>query len=465
MKTSILIFIAGLILGIAGTLVTRQTSPSSQNSAEEKENGSPARTRATDRTDSGTVRHRRAVRMRQKRSANGGSSSARDDLTVFLTSLSDIDDEEELNVMELIRGASLLTRLREDEALDLLQFLAEPQEDDSKGMIVDFREVASVVIFCRLCELNGPAAMQLASTQLEDENNDTFEEECLTMGMNSWVAADPDGARQWFEGLVGEVDELASNTGDVDDVELKGMAALLEEDEFRAAYFNGMAKHDPEGLEKRIAEYENEEIREAMHDDLMNSLVRNEESVEGLRALLDKTSESSEARYDAVAKLSGKDPDSAAKWVESQPSSSGRDREVNTVGPTLMSEDEDAGIQWYMKQEMHDSNGKSGRLSNIVEQLAGDDLEKADEWLAQQVDGLNRDSAEKAIARRFSNAKQWSESMTWIADIQNEDMRDQSLKQMFRQGWDRKTKALSPKIMQAADAAGFDDEANAYRPD
>jgi hypothetical protein len=69
-----------------------------------------------------------------------------------------------------------------------------------------------------------------------------------------------------------------------------------------------------------------------------------------------------------------------------------------------MKQDEDAGIQWYLKQDLHNAHGNSSRLTSIACHLADHDLNKAGEWLAQQPDNITRELAEAAEAACLGEA-------------------------------------------------------------
>ena len=463
MKTSVLIFLTGLVLGIAGTLSIRRDSHATTDPTSPSHTaGMPARTRA-DRSGQPSERGGRSDRRKKSKSTatTHSSNGARDDLESFLSAIRQVEDEELLDVMSVVRSAALLTRLREDEALDLLQLLSRPVEDGDSSDDEEFRLVAGIIVFCRLCELNGPQAMRLGA-KIDDDTWKIGSDELLTMGMNSWVAADPEGARMWFEGLLGEADKTLALDEDVD---LEGMAALLEEDAFRAAYINGMAKHDPEGIEQRMAALQHNDIREAMQNDLMQSLVRNEESVEGLQALLEKSGNTPDARLVAVEKLCTKDPRAATQWVESQAAGQDRDQQIGQVASVLMKKNEATGIEWYMNQEMAGEGQRSNRYDRIVSHLANDDVQKASEWLGQQTDDITRDSAEESIAVRLAYRKNWQESIRWVASIHNDDTRKRGLNNVLGNGWDPSEGALRPEVLEAADAAGLGEAARDYRPD
>jgi hypothetical protein len=293
----------------------------------------------------------------------------------------------------------------------------------------------------------------------EQWKNDS--DELVAMGMNSWVAADPQGAQQWFEGLLGDADKLALAGLEED---MTGSMALLGDDEIRQAYFNGMAKHDAKGLEQRMGQFQHEDVRSTMESEVLEALVRQEHSKAGLIALLDRSGDGAfDAREEALKKLGKQDPRSAAKWVEDQPVSDARDNHVTQVAMDFMTKDPDAGVDWYMKQELHDESREGDRTSHVVGRLAQVDYGKAVSWLEEQPDGPARDSAEAKLAHSAAGRKNWADSMTWIAGIENDGARKQTLDRVLRRGWDSQDKALRPEVLEAAEAAGFGEAAQGYK--
>lgn len=449
MKTSVLLFLAGIALGVMGMMVFQPTTDSenpSHSSSEGTAAGVPVRL-------SMLTREAKLRRKSQKR--NYDSRDVREILEELITSISTLEDESQLDVMHLIRQASILTKLNESEAIELLQFIAEPPQNDPFGANGTIRPLFSAIVFARLCELNGPEAMSLASEGLVDS-------EFVAMGMNSWVAADPDGARRWFEGLAKEADSTILREGDM--AEPTELPELLENEELRQAYFNGMAKQNPEGLEERINQFETDKVRDVMLTDLRISLVAQETQPEGLLEILHKSTDLDEVRLSAVKKLTELDTEKAANWVESQAPSSARDHEVTLVARELMEENADAGITWYLSQNMHGSDRNDDRMSRIVQQLARQDVSEASQWVESQPDNASRDHAEMSLASTFANQKEWNASMTWLASVTNQEKQAASLDQVLQRGWDKKEGQLKPEVLTAAQAAGFGEQAGNYQP-
>ncbi|MEP4077486.1 hypothetical protein [Haloferula sp.] len=453
MKISVLLFLVGLALGVAGMLVIRPAA------SEEKRSGNARDHHADDSSGhrlSPPTRETKSSRRSARRRAD--RSDPRTSLEELLTTLSTIGDESQLDMMLLIRHASMLTRLNESEAIDLLQHLAQPVADDDFGEREEFNEIASAIIFTRLCELNGPEAMRMASA---GELMEGLDEDVTVWGMNSWIAADPEGAQRWYEGIMKDADAFILK-GD-ENATPPAMMMVIDNDETRRAYFNGMAKHDPEALEESINQFESDDVRNAMRADLMISLVGQETQAEGLVDILNKSTEHNEARGLAIEKLSELDPDQAVAWIETQPAGKSRDNEINTVASTLMDRDSESGIDWYMSQQMHDPEREKDRLSRITYHLARDDSTVAAQWVEQQPDNATRDHAELAMAWTYANQKDWDSSMAWVAGVENQSSRDDTLNKIFERGWNREEGALQPEILSAAEAAGFGDAAGAYK--
>ena len=462
MKTGLLLFCGGLILGLAGGLLLRPGDGENPN-AENETAGGHGRGRWTAPAAGSPSKSTRTHRARTGRtgSPRSGSGNLTTDFLAFMGSLSDVDDLEDLNMVEFVRQASALTYLSEGQAHDLLVALTKPPEEGEEHDQGDLRQIASALVFARLCEVNGPEAMRMAAAgELGDQwKNDR--DELVAMGMNSWVAADPQGAQQWFEGLLGETDKLALAGLEED---MTGSMALLGDDEIRQAYFNGMAKHDAKGLEQRMGQFQHEEVRSTMEGEVLEALVRQEHSKAGLIALLDRSGDGAfDAREEALKKLGKQDPRSAAKWVEDQPVSNARDNHVTQVAMDFMTKDPDAGVDWYMKQELHDESREGDRTSHVVGRLVQVDYGKAVNWLEDQPDGPARDSAEVKLAHSAAGQQNWGDSMAWIAGIESEGTRRQALDRVLRRGWDSQDKALRPEVLEAAEAAGLGEAAQGYK--
>lgn len=461
-----LLFLAGLVLGfvIGGRLASVPVSDAAREAmAAGQEAAEGAVAAPQERAEAGPTKFWRRGGGRRHRGPAGRLSSgdAREDLEVLLGTFREIDDAAEVDPMELIRRFSLLSMLREEEAVDLLAHLSDKARDgeDEDEMLV----IAGAVVFARLCELNGPRAMQLlADGGFGELARGSELEELAAMGMNSWVASDPEGARMWFEGLVGEMDGLAAGGGTEED--MTGMMKLLENDELRKAYFDGMVELDPFGLEERVAGLEHDEVREAMADELMESLVDRAGSVAELRGLLERDLAEGEGRLGAVTRMAELDPGAAAGWVGDQPASELRDREVATVAQRLMNEDLDGGIDWYLGQRLVSGEAEDARMSTVVHRLAGADIERAASWVLRQPDGPRRDHAEVAMAWQGVNRGDWTAGMEWLAEVSAADTRDAALREMFRRGWDQDAGALRPEVAAAAEGAGLGPQAASYQP-
>ena len=457
MNSGLWIFPGGVALGLVAGLLVGQAGSENPDPGEPGEVAeAPVRIRPED----DELRGRRGPHRHPRRHPilRLSSGDPRADLEELLTTLSTLKNEDELNITDLIRRASLLTMLREDEALDVLGMLA--GRAGETGRSDDFVELASAVVFARLCELNGPGAMDLLYDARYAPLWENDREELAAIGMNSWVAADPEGARLWFDGALDQVEKW--QPGDPEAAPSTALR-LLQSDDFRAASMNGLASQDPLAMEERLAAIPDKHAREELQDDLYRSLVRNESSTEGLTALLDRCADLPEARREAVAKLDSIDPHAAAAWVEKQEVDPLRDNDVTGVADALMKQDLDAGIDWYMSQEFSDPARHSDRMSRIVSRLANEDPERAAAWLVQQPDNATRDPAEVSMAWSAMNRRDWSDSLEWLSRVSSEKLRQDNLNTVLARGWDREQKALRPEVVAAAEAAGFGEQAREYR--
>ncbi len=118
-----------------------------------------------------------------------------------------------------------------------------------------------------------------------------------------------------------------------------------------------------------------------------------------------------------------------------------------------------------MKQELQAPrpNRELGS-STITNELSKDDPEIAAEWIQKQPDNAIRDKAEIAMARVSAGHDNWSQSMSWIAGVENETARIDALDYIFAIGWDSEAKQLRPEVLAAAKAAGFEERAATFPP-
>jgi hypothetical protein len=459
MKPGIPLFLLGLVSGGACTLALipagKSSGPEALVSKETSVNGN-----SPDSANSLAERDPRS-RAQSREPIRKTRASAQIDLKNILTWFSNFDDEAQMDPMFLIRQASQLTMLNQREAVDLLKLLVQPDPDDPEGNFEESRQAVTAILFARLCELNGPEAMRLVAN---DPAFEDFQEEFLAMGMNSWVAANPEGARSWFEGLVGEGEAmmLKSPAGDF---EPTGLLKLLDEhQELGQAYIYSMTKTSPEVLEKWIEGIKSEEIRDSMREELMSAFVQGESESNGLIDLLNKSTDYNSVRISAIEKLTKINLTQAKEWLEKQPAGSTRDYEISTVANELIKKDSKAGIEWYMKQELQAPDQIANRLTTITNELSNEDPDIAAEWIQKQPDNAIRDKAEIAMANVTASHDNWSQSMSWIAGVENEEAQLDALDDILGTGWDRETKQLRPEVLAAAKAAGFEERAAAFRP-
>ncbi|MEM1084233.1 MAG: hypothetical protein AAGI48_08925 [Verrucomicrobiota bacterium] len=456
MKSGILLFSAGLALGIAAALII---TPSSDTSPNPVTGETPSATTGKSHSgrehgDSKTRRHLNKAGRKAGRAGRGG-----DPMEELLLTLGSIEDEEQLDPMLIIRQAMRLTRTGEAETIDILNRLSQPLPNPIRDE-QQFRSIITVIAFSRLCELNGPEAMNMIA---DGAFGDEMKDELAAIGMNSWVAADPEGAQRWFEGILGEADTLLVEKRD--GIEPPEMLSLLDNEDLRKAYFNGMAKHDPEAIEERIQQFESADVRDAMREDLTASLIAHEHTADGLLMILEKSTDLHDSRVSAVEKLAEIDLDSAAEWVASQPPDKARDHEVTTVGMKLMEDDLENGSKWFMSQEIQDPEMAKARMSRIAYRFANEGLDRAVDWVNRQPDSPIRDHAEVAVAWMHAKQDDWPTTMTWLADVSDRQTRENTLNQMFERNWDKSEQQLDPELLSAAEAAGFGKAAQNYTPD
>lgn len=398
--------------------------------------------------DSEALPGKSGVRQSGRRSA--GSPSARlssgdpvKDVRDLIASLEGLRFESQLNPMEMIRRIHLLTQLGEGEVLDVLADLSKAGDGTGDEQ---FRMIAGLIALTRLAELNGPEAMRLIHPG-SDSMWEGLGGDAGVMVMNSWVEADPDGAKRWFEDGMKQLDQ-----GEMKD--------LMENDDFRQAYYDGMAKHDAAALSREADEESDPDKR----DEVLVALVRNAKDPAEMVGLLDRCAGASDARAEAIEKLSKADPLAAAAWVERQEADEARDGDVATVASMMMERDSEKGIQWYLAQELSDGQRAGSRLSRIVDHLAAEDLEKAAEWVDSRPDDDVRDAAEISMARH-SMRRDADEGMGWLARVGDSTSRDSALHDILRNEWDYTEGRLRDGLIEAAEKAGLGDAARNFKPE
>ena len=399
------------------------------------------------------LREDRAIRKRRK--GPGVGELTREALIQSFSGLAN----EEANLMELARSCGMITTMGESEARDLLLALARPQEGDAEDAD-EMRGIISAIVFTRLCELNGPEAMgMVAAGELGEEFDDDF----VALGMNSWMAADPEGAGAWFYEFVAEADELADGVR-MGEEEIEEEMTLLENNEFLAAAMRGLAKHDASALSEYVEEIADVEFRELMEMKVFEAAVANETSAEGLLALLEQDlGEASHERREAVLKLSELDLAAAVQWVEKAPVGAERDSLVSLVASEMLEDDPASGAEWYMSQELVSEEIQSDRMEDIVSQWGYKNLEAADEWLSAQSNDEQRDPAEARLAQIASYKEDWRKAMNWIGEISDEEVRNAALREVFNRGYRRGGGAVNADLNQAAEEAGFGEAAEKYQ--
>lgn len=438
-------FIAGVVLGLAGGFTLRPVVMTDRGDSESvTEQGASEASSA----ESEALGGKSGARRSGKRSAGSplarlSSGDAVKDVQDLIASFHGIQSEAQLNPMEMIRRIYLLTQLREDEVVDVL---AELSKVDGSPGDAQFGMIASLIALTRLAELNGPEAIRLLHSG-PGSMWEGSEGEAAVLVMNSWVAADPDGTKRWFDDGMKPLDP-----GEMKD--------LMENDDFRQAYYDGMAKHDAETLSREVEQESDPDKR----DEVLLALVRNARDPAEMVGLLDRCAGASDARAEAIEKLCKADPLAAAAWVEGQDADEARDEDVATVASVMMERDSEQGIQWYLAQELSDGQRPGSRLSRIVDHLAGVDLEKAAEWVESRPDDAARDSAEISMARHAMR-RNADQGMGWLARVGDPASRDSALHDILRNEWDYTEGRLREGLVEAAEKAGLGDAARNFKPE
>lgn len=366
-----------------------------------------------------------------------------------------IDDESEINPMEFARYAAQISNLNELESIALLKSLQGPFDEDDYET-GETAGIVSVIVFSRLCEVNGPEAMRMLDS---GELGEELVEEMSGIGMNSWVAADPDGASRWINETMGKIDELALSGADLD--ELEELNSLSEE--LMASYVHGMSAIDPEKLKNNIASYQSDEVRDTMQELLTDQLVNKANSKEEITALLeDPTLDSDYGKTDLVRKLSATDPELAADYAQSQPQGRARDEMLASVAEQLINENPAEGAEWYQQQELSPDSSESKRLQKITSQWMHQDLEEAASWLLEQPNTSERDAAESSLAQQSANSEDWDAAFEWSADISDPEKRKNATNQIIRQAWNSYQNTFNPEAAEAARRAGLENEIRPY---
>lgn len=392
---------------------------------------------------------------RKRRKGTGMGELTREAL---IQSFSGVVNEEEANLMELARYCGMISTIGESEAQDLLSALALPQEGDGEDAD-EMRGIISAIVFTRLCELNGPEAMRMAAA---GELGEEFDDDFTALGMNSWVAADPEGASEWFYGLLSEGDELALSGGEE---EAEGSLLLLEDgDDLVGATVRGLAKHDLADLTERVGQLNDPEVRANMETAIFEASVENETSVEGLLALLETNQEESgsDGRREALKKLRKLDLVRAAEWVENVEVSVERDRMVSQVAGSMLEADPASGAEWYMNQELASEERQGARMEQIVGEWGVKDFEAAESWLETQANDAQRDSSESRLAQFATYQNEWDGALSWVGDISDDAMREKALRSVLKHGYDRRSEKMNADLLQAAEEAGFGEEARSF---
>ena len=452
--------IGTLILGISlGTLWSPLTKPltpeqlaAAQARHATKSGNHSSTSRSYSTSNSSTRSH----------SHNRQGSSLYKELTMenLLLSFAKMESEKELNLMELTRYGAQLASMSETEVTALLFALQGPFEGEHENM----QEIAEPIIyiaFSRLCELNGPEAMRMLQA---GELGEDIDKDIAITGMNAWVAADPEGAKHWFEGTMKEADEIALAGGDED--ELTGPAALLiESTDITAAYLRGMSTLDPEAVKNDIASFQSEEVRGYIEDEFNAQLIDQAKTKDEILTLLADDSSlhsSSDTQSQLVFKLSAIDTKSAIDWVQSQKASSQRDNMVRIVASSLLQENPAEGAAWYQAQELSGEEPQAERLHIITSSWMRQDLEGAATWLLEQPNNNQRDSSEFVLATESARKGEWEAAFLWSSDISNAQSQQRSLNKILERAWNNRSLTFDPSAITAARDAGYSQAVEAF---
>jgi len=444
MKQWLLIFIVGLALGTAiGWLsADRGESQSDPHHAD-----AATGTRGTsnmDRPDSSAAGGRRRVRGSKAgaRDASRGSPASRSGFVNYLQGLSDIDDLEEINFLELVRQSYQITMLSEDEAQAMLAAISKSADDASGDG--EIRKIGAALILARWAELNGPAALHHV---VENEEGSIWEgdaDDMATIAMSTWVEANPEQAVKWFR-------EQSSGGGD------ERFQELIEDSDVQTAFFAALARVDAGQARDMIMNMEGD-----VDDDAMQAVARKEGSEEGLQELLENVrTDNWRARQGILQEWSKRNAAAAAAWLEGQPVGEGHHQLVFRVGNEYLDDNVEAGAAWLMRQEVPE-NQRDTRYSMIIDQWAMKDLASAENWLENQPDAPLRDGAEHRLSRYLAHNNRWEDAFHWAAGISNQGTQDRAAKYVFQHAWRDKTKPLPEGILDAAEAAGFGEQTETW---
>lgn len=377
------------------------------------------------------------------RNRRGGMES----LIAFTSSLSRVDDIEEVNFMEVIRELYPVTQMSEGEIVALMASIQTEEFRESLGDNDDLQQILSVIALSRMAEVNGPKAMRFLIEAEPDTPLADDREEFAAMVLTSWVGADPRGALRWLQ----EARRDGSN---------ENLQDIVEDPDFNTAFVSAMARADRDLAASFLDGAEGEARALGLE-----AMSRHEESAEGVRNLLESTGEEEvDARRGILETWSERDPKAAAAWLDEQPTVTGRPALAREIARNYLAKDPPAAAEWFMQQDLP-AKLDADRCEMISRQWAYQDHEAAGRWLEQQDDGPSRDSAEAALASSAAYRGDWGEAFAWAGGISDGDLRDRSLGRIMDRGVsrDREGKLLiAAGLDKAAREAGFGDALDAH---
>jgi len=196
----------------------------------------------------------------------------------------------------------------------------------------------------------------------------------------------------------------------------------------------------------------------------LEQLILEENTVDGLLLLLERGRDMKISRRTALRRLAELDPAAAAAWLDEQPTGTQRDAEVPQVADAWLAQDLDAATEWFMEQELPDADAEAHRLARIVNYYRSEDPDGAGRWLETQPDAPVRDMAETMMAFEHADRRDWPAAMEWLTGVEDESMRRDALGDILRGGWDSQNETLPADLVEAAEAAGFEESVSSFEP-
>ncbi|NNM28889.1 MAG: hypothetical protein HKO57_05165 [Akkermansiaceae bacterium] len=219
------------------------------------------------------------------------------------------------------------------------------------------------------------------------------------------------------------------------------------------ALFTTLARMDREAAHELATD-----LGGAMRFGSMEVVARNAASEAELQELLSGTEGTHPSVHRAVLEeWARRDPAAAAAWLEANPAAR-PDRTVFEVARMYLEKDPEAGVEWFMRQEIHAAHVPL-RLQAVTAGLARQDVAAAAEWLSQQADDPYRDDAERSLSVHLARSGHWAEAFQWAAAIDDEKVRTRAAWTVLSHGQTAEHEPARATIFEAGRAAGFEEEA------